>query len=120
MRVWAVEEDGTIAKTHQVSGLSGVPGPGTYTVWSRSLYTYSANNPNIRWMYMVRFAWTARGGNIGFHEIPTRCDSSGCHKMQTEEQLGESLSGGCVRQSTPDAIWMWEWAQLGTKVVVLP
>jgi lipoprotein-anchoring transpeptidase ErfK/SrfK len=120
MRVWAVEEDGTVVKTHRVSGLSGIPGPGTYTVWSRSLYTYSVNNPSIRWMYMVRFAWTPRGGNIGFHEIPTKCDSSGCHKMQTEEQLGESLSGGCVRQSTPDAIWMWEWAQLGTKVVVLP
>ncbi len=120
MRVWAVEEDGAVVKTHRVSGLTGIPSPGTYTVWSRSLYTYSANNPNIRWMYMVRFAWTPRGGNIGFHEIPTRCDGSGCHKMQTEEQLGESLSGGCVRQSTPDAIWMWEWAQLGTKVVVLP
>jgi lipoprotein-anchoring transpeptidase ErfK/SrfK len=120
MRVWAVEEDGTVAKTHRVSGLDGVPPPGTYSVWSRSLYTYSANNPSIRWMYMVRFAHTVRGGNIGFHEIPTKCDQNGCHKMQTEEELGMSLSGGCVRQSTPDAIWMWEWAQLGTKVVVLP
>ena len=120
MRVWAVEEDGAVVKTHRVSGRTGMPSPGTYTVWSRSMYTYSANNPNIRWMYMVRFAWTPKGGNIGFHEIPTRCDSSGCSKMQTEDQLGESLSGGCVRQSTPDAIWMWDWAQIGTKVVVLP
>lgn len=120
MRVWAVEEDGSVAKTHRVSGLAGVPPPGTYSVWSRSLYTYSANNPSIRWMYMVRFAHTVRGGNIGFHEIPTKCDQNGCHKMQSEEELGMSLSGGCVRQSTPDAIWMWEWAQLGTKVVVLP
>ena len=120
MRVWAVEEDGRVVKTHRVSGLAGIPSPGEYTVWSRSLYTYSVNNPSIRWMYMVRFAWTPRGGNIGFHEIPTECDSGGCHKMQTEEQLGQSLSGGCVRQATPDAIWMWEWAQLGTKVVVLP
>lgn len=120
MRVWAVEEDGRVVKTHRVSGLAGVPNPGTYSVWSRSLYTFSANNPNVRWMYMVRFAWGASGGNIGFHEIPTECNGNGCHKMQTEEQLGQSLSGGCVRQATPDAIWMWEWAQLGTTVVVLP
>ena len=40
--------------------------------------------------------------------------------MQSDEQLGEGLSGGCVRQSREDAIWMWEWAQLGTTVVVLP
>ena len=120
MRVWAVEDDGTVVKTHRVSGKDGLPSPGEYTVWSRSLYTYSAANPSIRWQYMVRFAWTPRGGNIGFHEIPRDCGKPGCPLMQTEEQLGESLSGGCVRQAQDDAIWMWEWAQLGTKVVVLP
>ena len=41
-------------------------------------------------------------------------------ELQSEEQLGQSLSGGCVRQAQTDAIWMWDWAQLGTKVVVLP
>jgi lipoprotein-anchoring transpeptidase ErfK/SrfK len=120
MRVWAVEEDGTVVKTHRVSGKAGMPDPGEYSVWSRSLYTYSAGNPNIRWQYMVRFAWTPRGGNIGFHEIPRDCGKPGCPLMQTDEQLGEALSGGCVRQSREDAIWMWDWAQLGTKVVVLP
>lgn len=119
MRVWAVEEDGTVVKTHRVSGKYGLPSPGEYSVWSRSLYTYSANNPNIRWQYMVRFAWTPRGGNIGFHEIPRDCGRPGCPLMQTDEQLGQSLSGGCVRQSKADAIWMWNWAQIGTKVVVL-
>jgi lipoprotein-anchoring transpeptidase ErfK/SrfK len=120
-RVWAVEGDGTVVKTHRVSGKAGVPYAGTYFVWSRSMYTHSAANPSIRWMYMVRFAHTPRGGNVGFHEIPTQCDGRGsCWKMQTEAQLGTPLSGGCVRQSTPDAIWMWNWAGIGTKVVVLP
>jgi lipoprotein-anchoring transpeptidase ErfK/SrfK len=40
--------------------------------------------------------------------------------VQSVSQLGQPLSGGCVRQSTPDAIWMWNWAYIGTKVVVLP
>ena len=39
---------------------------------------------------------------------------------QTEEKLGAPLSGGCVRQGTDDAILMWDWAQIGTVVVVLP
>jgi lipoprotein-anchoring transpeptidase ErfK/SrfK len=39
--------------------------------------------------------------------------------LQSESQLGQPLSGGCVRQSTSDAIWTWNWAYLGTKVVVL-
>jgi lipoprotein-anchoring transpeptidase ErfK/SrfK len=120
MRVWAVDDFGNVVKTHRVSGKRFVPAPGTYSVFSRSLYTYSRSNPAIKWMYMIRFTHSASGDNIGFHEIPTQCNSNGCWKLQTEAQLGQALSGGCVRQSTPDAIWMWNWAGLGTKVVVLP
>ncbi|MEZ5256170.1 MAG: L,D-transpeptidase [Ilumatobacteraceae bacterium] len=67
---------------------------------------------------MVRFAKTPRGGNIGFHEIPTQCGGGSCWKVQTSDQLGHALSGGCVRQTTEDAIWIYEWAQVGTVVVV--
>ena len=116
-RVWAVDETGTVVKTHRVSGkLTPLdPAPGVYSVWSRSRNTCAIHNPSICWGYMVRFATGARGGNIGFHEIPYQYGQP----VQTVDQLGEALSGGCVRQSTPDAIWMWDWAQLGTVVVVL-
>lgn len=120
MRIWAVDENGDVVKTHRVSGKTGEPGAGTYRVWSRSISTYAIHNPSITWKYMVRFAYTQRGGNIGFHEIPTQCTGGGCRLMQTEEQLGQALSGGCVRQATSDAIWVWNWADIGTKVVVLP
>jgi lipoprotein-anchoring transpeptidase ErfK/SrfK len=120
-RIWAVEADGTVVKTHRVSGKQGIPYAGTYSVWSRSMYTYAVQNPSIRWRYMVRFAHTPRGGNVGFHEIPTQCNAQGsCWRLQTDAQLGTPLSGGCVRQSTLDAVWMWNWAGIGTKVVVLP
>lgn len=117
-RVWAVESDGTVVKTHRVSGklLWCDPRVGTYEVWSRSRHTYSINNPTIKWGYMVRFTKGCNGGNIGFHEIPTQYGSL----VQSIAQLGQPLSGGCVRQAQPDAIWMWNWAQIGTKVVVLP
>jgi lipoprotein-anchoring transpeptidase ErfK/SrfK len=39
--------------------------------------------------------------------------------LQSSEQLGLPLSAGCVRQSTADAGWLWNWAPVGTKVVVL-
>jgi len=118
-KVWAVEADGTVAKYHRVSGRLtwNMPLPGTYTVWSRSAYTCAIQNPDICWRYMVRFAWGPQGGNIGLHEIPT--DLSTGYRLQSDSQLGLALSGGCVRQSTSDAIWMWNWAPLGTKVVVV-
>ncbi|HUV19999.1 MAG TPA: L,D-transpeptidase [Ilumatobacteraceae bacterium] len=116
--VWAYDENNTIIKVHRVSGRQdpGDPLPGTYQVWSRSIRTFSINNPTITWNYMVRFAKGDRGGNIGFHDIPYQYGQP----VQTLDQLGQALSGGCVRQAPEDAIWMWNWAQIGTVVVVTP
>ena len=117
-RTWTVEADGTVSKTYLVSGRLtwNQPSPGTYHVFSRSSYTCNIKNPAICWRYMVRFTVGPDGDNIGFHEIP----KNNGMPVQTEAQLGQPLSGGCVRQATPDAEHMWDWAPVGTKVVVLP
>lgn len=116
--VWVYDDGNTIIKTHRVSGRQTPrdPSPGVYRVYSRSLQTHSINNPSITWKYMVRFAKGARDGNIGFHEIPYQYG----RPVQTVGQLGQALSGGCVRQSVEDAIWMWNWAGIGTVVIVTP
>jgi len=116
MRVWIIEADETLYHTHRVSGLESQPNPGTYTVWSRSEHTCSRATPSICMRFMVRFAFSRRGDNIGFHEIPRRNGVP----LQDLSQLGLALSGGCIRQSTDDSIVMWNWASLGTVVVVLP
>ncbi len=114
-RVWAVDESGEVVKTHQISGRIGTPGVGTYRVWSRSDTTCAVANSAICWRWMIRFALGPNGGNVGFHEIPLKNGQP----VQTVDQLGQALSGGCVRQATADAEWMWEWAQLDTVVVVI-
>ncbi|HZB42207.1 MAG TPA: L,D-transpeptidase [Ilumatobacter sp.] len=117
-RVWTVEADGTVSKTHLVSGRLtwNQPLPGTYSVFSKSMFTCNIKNPAICWRYMVRFAKGGdEGDNIGFHEIPKKNGVP----VQSVSQLGTPLSGGCVRQATPDAIYMWDWAPVGTRVVVL-
>jgi lipoprotein-anchoring transpeptidase ErfK/SrfK len=119
-KVWVVDGSGRLIKEHRVSGkqLWCDPRPGTYSVFSRSRYTFALSNPSIIWGYMVRFTKGCQGGNIGFHEIPTNKNTG--RKVQSISQLGTPLSGGCVRQGVSDAIWMWNWAYVGTKVVVLP
>ena len=116
--VWVYDETDTIIKAHRVSGRQDPrdPLPGTYRVWSRSTRTFSINNPTITWNYMIRFAKGDRDGNIGFHDIPYQYGQP----VQTVDQLGQALSGGCVRQAPEDAIWMWNWAHIGTVVVVTP
>ena len=115
-RVWTVEEDGTVARP--TACRDGSRGTSRCRHLQRVLavgYTCNIKNPDICWRYMVRFTKGRDGDNIGFHEIPTKNGVP----VQTEAQLGQPLSGGCIRQATPDAIYMWNWAPVGTKVVVL-
>ena len=117
MHVWLVEANGTVSRDYPVSGHKGrtQPGVGEFWVYSRSRYTGVANSPT-RMEFMVRFAYGAStGASIGFHSIPTKRG----RPLQREDQLGQSLSAGCVRQRYEDAHYMWDWAAEGTKVFVV-
>lgn len=112
-RVWLVNEDGSLHGTWLVSGKKGEPSPGSYSVFSRSRNA-RAQKPGITMEYMVRFVRTA-GLPIGFHSIPVNRRGA---QIQTVEQLGTYQSLGCVRQRYEDAVVMWEFAQIGTPVIV--
>lgn len=114
MRVWIVDDANVTIRTYRVSGRFGQPTPGTYHVFSRSAFTCNIDHPNICMRFMVRFAHGPLGDNIGFHEIPRRDGVP----IESDAQLGQALSGGCVRQATADAIFMWDFAGIGTTVVV--
>lgn len=119
-KVWVVEADGTVTREFLVSGRTDQPKVGTYKVWAwRSQYTFSAEHPWIHMRYMVRFTTGLRGGNIGFHEIPTDWSKPGKPWLQTEDQLGQPISDGCLRMRTSDAEFMWNWLKTGTTVVVI-
>lgn len=115
MRVWLIESDGTVIRSYRVSGRYAQPTQGTFSVFSRSAFTCHNGNAHVCMRYMVRFTRGPSGDNIGFHEIPRRDGVP----MQRDSQLGQALSSGCVRQSTADAQFMWAWAYIGTKVVVV-
>lgn len=112
-RVWLVNEDGSLHGTWLVSGRAGEPNPGNYSVFSRSRHA-RAQRPGITMEYMVRFVRTA-GLPIGFHSIPVNRRGA---QIQTVQQLGTYQSLGCVRQRYEDAVVMWEFAQIGTPVIV--
>ena len=122
--VWIIEEDGTVALSVPVSGREFVPTPKTYKVFSKSEFSQSTVFPEIKMKWSTRFAISPNGKNtIAFHEIPTCAWTGGhCNKkglMQTEEQLGTFQSGGCIRMAARDAEFLYNWVEMGTKVVVL-
>lgn len=114
--VWVVDAAGNVVRAMPVSGQSGVPLPGTYAVKSQSLRSTSTDVKGVWFKHMTRFALGPQKGNIGFHEIPVKNGKP----LQTEEQLGTFQSGGCVRMSAKDAKFIYTFAKIGTKVVVLP
>ncbi len=115
-RVWVIDKDNKVIRTFPVSGMLGQPGKGTFSVFSKSPTSYSPEFAGVTFRFMTRFAIGRNGGNIGFHEIPIRNNKP----MQTVEELGAFKGSGCLRSSTQDALFIYRWATLGTKVVVVP
>lgn len=115
-RIWAVSDDETVIRSWLVSGSKyDNEVPGTHQVYSRSEMS-TAWNGQARLPMMVRWLKTDIGA-IGFHALPTRIDDGSPY--QTEAELGTRLSGGCQRQADLDARFVWDFAQIGTPVVVL-
>jgi hypothetical protein len=118
-RVWLVvdshhEGDG-VKKTYLVSGsLTHNLTPGTYSVYSRSRWATGVDDSGVM-QYFVRFTQGPTGAAIGFHSIPTKNGTP----LQTVAQLGSPQSHGCIRQWLPDAVALWHFAPIGTKVVVV-
>ena len=113
-RVWLVEADETVVNSWLVSGRRGVPRPGNYRVFSRSRWARAPSG--VRMEFMVRFAHT-RGLPIGMHAIPIKKNGQ---PIQSESELGQYRSKGCVRQARGSAEFLWNWAPMGTPVRVTP
>ena len=115
-RVWVINADNKVIRTFPVSGMLGQPGNGTFSVFSKSPTSYSPEFAGVTFRFMTRFAIGRNGGNIGFHEIPTRYGKP----MQRVDELGTFNGSGCLRSSTQDARFIYQWAGMGTTVVVVP
>lgn len=112
-RVWLIEDNGWVLASYTVSGRRNYPRSGTYKVIRRINPGWSKT---LRLPYFVGFTY-GNTTDVGFHGIPLEPDGS---PIQSDAQLGRPLSHGCVRQSQGSARLMWDWASMGTKVVVIP
>ena len=114
-RMWLVGADGSLVDTYLVSGRVGIPAPGRYRVFSKSVKAWSFT-PGVTMNHMVRFTRGRSGAAIGFHSIPNDRHGS---PIQTIDALGEYRSAGCVRQRNDKAAQLYEWAPIGTPVAVI-
>ena len=112
-RMWWVDEAGVVVRTNLVSGRANTPAHGTFQVYSRTEHATGLDGSKMD--YFVRFTKGSNGWAIGFHDIP----EVGGVPVQTDAQLGQALSHGCIRQGQDDALFTWDFLQVGDKVVVV-
>jgi hypothetical protein len=112
-QVWLVEEDEYVFSSYAVSGRRGFPQAGTYEVFRR---VHPGWSKTLRLPYFVGFTYGSTT-DVGFHGIPVNPNGS---QIQSDSQLGSYRSAGCVRQNQNDARRLWDFAPMGTKVVVIP
>ena len=112
-RVWWVDEAGAEIRTALVSGRANTPQTGTFQVYSKTENATGLDGSKMN--YFVRFTKGPQGWAIGFHNIP-RINGE---PVQTEEQLGQTMSHGCIRQAEDDAVFTWTFLDIGSTVVVL-
>ncbi|HEX2783673.1 MAG TPA: L,D-transpeptidase family protein [Ilumatobacteraceae bacterium] len=114
-RVWAVDKNDRVIRSWLVSGSKyNNEVPGKHVVYSRSEVSTAWNGKALL-PHMIRYTKTKIGA-IGFHGIPRHVSDGSKYEKDTE--LGTRLSGGCTRQADLDADFMWDFAQIGTPVIV--
>jgi hypothetical protein len=115
-RVWAVDEEGRIVRSYLVSGSQYENEvPGTHQIISKSDVSTAWNGR--AWLPLMMRWYKTEIGYLGFHAIPIHREDG--TRYQTEAELGTRLSGGCQRQAERDAQFLWDFAPVGTTVVVL-
>lgn len=100
------------------TGAADTPTPtGTYEVYNKHPYALS----NMFQVYMPYWMAFTPDGVYGFHDLPVWPEG---HPEMPEggkegiESIGSPVGPGCVRHNAHDSQKMYEWAEVGTKVVI--
>jgi lipoprotein-anchoring transpeptidase ErfK/SrfK len=113
--IWLVNADGSVERDFAASGRANWPRTGTFRVFSKSPQSNNARY-GVTFRWMVRFT-IGHSSAIGFHSIPRYYNGK---PMQTVAQLGQPVGrGGCPHSADANAKFLYSWARIGTKVVVV-
>lgn len=110
-RVFLCGEHGAILKTYSCATGSYYPTVGVFQV-SEKIPSAKSLFDDSRFSFFTVFQLAEKWAKVGFHSIPVFPDG------RPAGGLGRPNSHGCVRLAYEDAKFLYEWARLGTKVIV--
>ncbi|MCR4329011.1 MAG: L,D-transpeptidase [Candidatus Roizmanbacteria bacterium] len=116
MYIW---ESGSVIATHSVStGLYYPTPPGKYAILNKAPNAYS--DIYHVWMpYWMAFYLDPKvNAYLGIHELPYWVDVTGTQIRRPSNFIGSPHTGGCVSLDVGEAQEVYNWAQVGTAVLV--
>lgn len=111
-----VKLDGDVIREFQVStGARATPTPkGEYSIKLKQDVRVGGKAPHY---IMPKFMWF-RDGGYGFHALPSLRTDGGKFWTEAREHIGIPVSHGCIRLLPEDADFTYEFADIGTTVMV--
>lgn len=109
-------DDYLIRKFRISSGAAATPTPiGETAITLKQKVRVGGKAPHY---IMPNFMWF-RSGGYGFHSLPSLGKpNSGVFWTEAASHIGIPVSHGCVRMLPDDSDWLFDFAEVGTKVVI--
>ncbi len=109
-------ENGSIVSLRRVStGKWSTPTPpGTYRTYNKITSAYS----KAYGLYMEYWMAFTPDGSMGLHSLPYWKLKNGGRLYEGAAHIGTPVSHGCIRQTLAEAKSLYDWAPVGTPVVI--
>ena len=120
-RAWTCQ-DGAIVDEIPITSSWNQPDPGTYNVLEKDLEAASILSGEYSEMtHFVVFAeGEYSGARVGFHSMPTYRSGAFVQPLDTVGDLdARGASSGCIRLLPEDADMIWDFINVGDRVVVI-
>jgi hypothetical protein len=118
-QVTTLFEDGDfIANFVASSGAENTPTPkGSFEIYNKHPYALS----NMFQVYLPYWMAFSEDGKYGFHDLivwPEGHEDMPSGGKESIQSIGNAVSPGCVRHDAENSKFIYEWADVGTKVVI--
>lgn len=97
------------------TGISGMDTPtGEYKIWNKFPSQYSPPYD----LYMDNWMAITPDGAYGIHSLPYWLYKNGSRVYEGEQHLGTPVSHGCIRVSLENSKILYDWAEVGTEIII--
>ncbi len=115
-KLWIYLGDEVIREFGVSTGKPSTPTPpGNYSIMLKQTVRVGNEAPH----YVMPNFMMFKGGGYGFHALPSLKNDGGLFWTEARNHIGRPVSHGCVRILPEDAVFLYDFSDVGTKVEIV-